>query len=482
MATNLAAAIAVNRFGLGAKPGELAAAGADSRDWLKAQLQGKPPVLSGAGLEPASKTLANVLELRKEQLEQRREKRAEVKSGQADPAVKNAAVKIAAIYRPVYIAESIARFSHSVATDRPFLERLTQFWTNHFAVSVDKNAVLGLAGAMEREAIRPRVTGSFADLLLAVEKHPAMLLYLDNAASIGPSSKAANFVARRGKGGARKIDINENLAREILELHTLGVNGGYTQADVTTFAQAISGWSVGGQDNGRRFAKLGSDNGTPGEFFFREPFHEPGAKTLLGHRYSQDGLRQGEAILRDLAVRPATARHLSLKLARHFIADDPPAAVVERLTKVWLDSRGNLAKVYEALVDSTEGWDKPFAKFKTPADYIYSSYRALALRVPEGRRALLPFETLGQRNLNPGSPAGWPDTSADWDGPSALLKRIAWADVVAQRIGNGRHARELAPQLLGATLSGETATAIARAESGAQALTLLLSSPEFMRR
>jgi uncharacterized protein (DUF1800 family) len=482
MATNLAAAIAANRFGLGAKPGELAAVGADARGWLKAQLKGKPPVLSGAGLEPASKTLGQVLDLRQERLEQRREKRTDMKSGQADPALKNAAVKIAAIYRPVYLAESVARFSHAVSTDRPFLERLTQFWTNHFAVSVDKNAVLGLAGAMEREAIRPRVTGSFADLLLAVEKHPAMLLYLDNASSIGPNSKAANFVARRGKGGARKVDINENLAREILELHTLGVNGGYTQADVTTFAQAISGWSVGGQDNGRRFAKLGFDNGTPGEFFFREPFHEPGSKTLLGKRYSQDGLRQGEAILRDLAVRPATAKHLSLKLARHFIADDPPTAVVERLTKVWLDSRGDLTRVCEALVDASESWTEPFAKFKTPADYIYSSYRALALRVPEGRRALQPFETLGQRNLNPGSPAGWPDTSADWDGPSALLKRIAWADVIAQRVGTGRNARELAPQLLGATLTGETATAIARAESGAQALTLLLSSPEFMRR
>jgi uncharacterized protein (DUF1800 family) len=309
-----------------------------------------------------------------------------------------------------------------------------------------------------------------------------MLLYLDNAASIGPNSKAASVVARRGKGGGRKIDINENLAREILELHTLGVKSGYTQADVTTFAKAISGWSVGGQDNGRRFAKLGFDNGTPGEFFFREPFHEPGAKALLGNRYSQDGLRQGEAILRDLAVHPATAKHLAAKLARHFIADDPPAAVVERLTKTWLDSRGNLAQVYAALVEAPEAWEEPFAKFKTPADYVYSSYRALALRVPEGRRALLPFETLGQRSFNPGSPAGWPDTSADWDGPSALLKRIAWADVVAQRVGTGRNARELAPQLLGATLSGETATAIARAESGAQALTLLLSSPEFMRR
>jgi uncharacterized protein (DUF1800 family) len=478
-ASALAAAIAVNRFGLGAKPGELAALGADARGWLMAQLKGKPPVLSGAGLEPSSKTLGHVLELRQEQLEQRRGKRKDTKPD--DPQV-NQSVKLGAIYRPVYLAESVARFSHSVATDRPFLERLTQFWANHFAVSVDKNAVLGLAGAMEREAIRPRVTGNFADLLLAVEKHPAMLLYLDNASSIGPNSKAAQFVASRGKGKSRKVDINENLAREILELHTLGVNGGYTQTDVTTFAKAISGWSIGGQDNGRRFAKLGFDNGTPGEFHFREAFHEPGAKTLLGQSFSQDGLRQGEAILRHLAVRPATARHLATKLARHFISDDPPPAVVERLTKAWVESRGHLMKVYEALVESPESWEQPFAKFKTPADYIYSSYRALGLRVPEGRRALQPFESLGQRNLNPGSPAGWPDTSADWDGPSALLKRIAWADVIAQRFGTGRNARELAPQMLGATLTGETATAIARAESGSQALTLLLSSPEFMRR
>jgi uncharacterized protein (DUF1800 family) len=481
MATDLAAAIAVNRFGLGARPGEIAEAGSHARDWLLAQLEGRPPVLGG--LEPASQTLGKVLELRQEQMEQRRAKRTVTPpAAQADAAPKNAAVKLGAIYRPVYLAESIARITHSVATDRPFLERLTQFWTNHFAVSVDKNAVLGLAGAMEREAIRPLVTGNFADLLLAVEKHPAMLLYLDNASSIGPNSTAAKFVARRGKGNARKVDINENLAREILELHTLGVTGGYTQTDVTTFAKAISGWSIGGQDHGRRLAKLGSDNGEPGEFFFREPAHEPGSKTLLGRRFSQVGLRQGEAILRDLATRPATAKHLSTKLARHFIADDPPPAVVERLAKAWLDSRGNLMKVYEALVESPEAWEQPFAKFKTPADYIYSAYRALDVPVPAGRRALLPFEALGQRNLDPGSPAGWPDTSADWDGPSAVLKRIAWADVVSQRLGNGRNAREVAPRVLGATLSGETATAIARAESGAQALTLLLASPEFMRR
>jgi uncharacterized protein (DUF1800 family) len=309
-----------------------------------------------------------------------------------------------------------------------------------------------------------------------------MLLFLDNHASIGPGSPLAKVAARRNRSRDRKIGINENLAREILELHTLGVDGGYTQADVTTFAQAISGWSVGGQDLDRRLTRLGAENGAPGEFLFREAFHEPGTKRLLGKSYADAGLNQGESILRDLAVSPKTAQHVCTKLARHFIADDPPAGAVERLTRAWLDSSGHLPAVYAALIAAPESWAQPLAKFKTPADYIYSSYRALGLPVQPARRALAPFEALGQRNLMPGSPAGWPDTSADWDGSSALLKRIVWADTVAQRMGDSRNARELARLVCGATLSGETASAIARAESGAQALTLLLASPEFMRR
>ncbi len=473
----LAAAIAANRFGLGARPGELGKID-DPKGWLKRQLRGAPPVLAGPGLKPSSETLAKVIELRREAAAEKRDRK---KEGADEEALKAVAFKLPQVYRPVYVDEIAARFAHSVATERPFLERLTQFWTNHFAVSIDKIVVLGLAGAMEREAIRPNVTGNFADLLLAAEKHPAMLLYLDNATSIGPNSRAAQLANRRGRKD-RKIDINENLAREILELHTLGVNGGYTQADVTTFAQAISGWSIGGQDAGRRFKRLGLDSGTPGEFHFRDAFHEPGARKLLGKSYSESGVRQGEAILRDLATKPATARFVCTKLARHFVADDPPSTLVERLSRTWIDSRGQLREVYEALIDSPEAWAQPLAKFKTPVDYIYSSYRALGIPVLDNRRALTPFEALGQRSLMPGSPAGWPDTSADWDGSSALLKRVAWADVVAQRMGSARNARDLAPQVLGGQITNETVTAIARAESGAQALTLLLASPEFMRR
>lgn len=473
---SLTAAIAANRFGLGARPGELADVERDPQGWLRQQLEGKPPVLTGEGLKPSSETLQQALALRQQLVEARRQQ----KQGDEEAGKVAAGLKLPALYRPAYIDESYARFSQAVGTDRPFLERLTQFWTNHFAVSVDKTVVLGVAGALEREAIRPHVLGHFTDLLLAVEKHPAMILYLDNQASIGPDSRAGRFMNRRANG--RKADINENLAREILELHTLGVDGGYTQRDVTTFAQAISGWSIGGEADNRRFARLGGESGKPGEFLFREIFHEPGDRRLLGKSYGESGVRQGEAILEDLAMRPATARHVSTKLARHFVADDPPPAVVKRMTDAWLDSRGSLPKVYAALIDSPEAWSEPLSKYKTPADYIHSSYRALGLPLREKRRTLQAFEALGQRNLQPGSPAGWPDTSADWDGSSALLKRIAWADGLAQRLGSERNARELAPQLLGSTLSEETSKAIARAESGSQALTLLLASPEFMRR
>jgi uncharacterized protein (DUF1800 family) len=468
-----AAAIALNRFGLGARPGELDRL-ASPEAWLLRQLEGSPPVLRGDGLRSSAETLGRALERRKQEVEQRRARRAGTDTSPSP------LLKLPAIYRPVYFDEVHARFTHTITTDRPFLERLTQFWTNHFAVSIDKVAVLGLAGALEREAIRPHVTRRFSDMLMAVEKHPAMILYLDNQSSIGPRSRAARLVARRG--GGRKADINENLAREILELHTLGVDGGYTQEDVITFAKAITGWSIGGQDVGRRLQRLGQDGGRPGEFHFREALHEPGAKRLLGKSYDDDGLGQGERMLRDLAMRPETARHVCRKLARHFIADDPPASVIERMTRRWLENGGRLEPVYEAMIGSDEAWTTPLAKFKTPADFIHSTFRGLGLPVRDRRRSVQSFEALGQRAFSPGSPAGWPDTSADWDGPSALLKRIAWADMVAQRVDDALNARELAPQLLGASLTSDTATAIARAESGAQALTLLLASPEFMRR
>jgi uncharacterized protein (DUF1800 family) len=470
MLERLTSAIAANRFGLGSRPGELDAIGGNGRDWLRAQLKDAPPRLSDAQLRTSSDILVEALDLRREIRASR-----EAAATSADTAGTQAAVlmKVPQLLRPIYIEEATARFKQAVSTDRPFLERITQFWTNHFAVSVDKNLLLGLAGSLEREAIRPNVLGNFGDLLLAVESHPAMLLYLDNHLSVGPDSKAARNVERRH--AERKVGINENLARETLELHTLGVGGGYTQADVTSYAEVITGWSIGGSQ-GRR------PQGDPGKFMFRTELHEPGPKVVLGKRYPDTGYEQGVAVLRDLANNSSTARFIATKLARHFIADEPSSKAIDRIAQAYTSSGGNLPMVYRALIDSPDAWTQPLAKYKTPSDYIVSSFRGLQIPLENVRTPLAPFELLGQRNYGPGSPAGWPDRSADWDGGSALMKRIEWADAVGQKLGNRRDAAELAPQLLGETLTTATRTAIGRAASGSQAITLLMAAPEFMRR
>ena len=488
MQERTAPAIAANRFGLGARPGELARIGRDARGWLIGQLAGGAPRLEDAGLQDSASILSQVMDLRRRRRAERAARAARgdefpqpaAPSARGSDSRQNLATALRLpqallqFQRRTYVVEATARFRHAVGTDRPFVERLVHFWANHFAVSVDKLAVTSLAGSLEREAIRPNVLGTFADLLLAVESHPAMLLYLDNHLSVGPNSSFARSVKRRR---GRQVGINENLAREILELHTLGVDGGYTQADVTALARMITGWTIVFGPG-----PLPARGEPHGHFVFRPELHEPGAQTLLGKRYADDGYEQAVAALKDLATHPATARFIATKLARHFIADEPPPAAVDRLVNAFLDSGGNLPAVYRALVDSPEAWAQPLAKYKTPADYIISTFRGLELSVEEGRGALIPFELLGQRTWAPGSPAGWPDRSTDWDGPSALMKRIEWADAIGQRLGNSRNAARLAPALLGETLGESTRSALARAASGAQALTLLLVSPEFLRR
>ena len=457
MRDSQAPAIATNRFGLGARPGEMAACAADPRGWLEAQLQGTPPVIEDPGLRSTATMVVALDALR----------------SRNSKAVAEAVVKLGEIYRPAYVAEVGARLRLAAATERPFLERITQFWSNHFAISVDKAVVLGVAGSYEREAIRPNVLGSFAQLLLAVERHPAMLLYLDNFRSVGPDSALAGQAQRRT---GKTLGINENLAREIMELHTLGVDGGYTQADVTAFAKVITGWSIGARGFGPR------GGGEPGEFFFRASIHEPGVETVMGRRYAQEGRDQGESVLLDLARHPATARHIATQLSRHFIADDPPPEAISRLAGVFERSGGDLPAVYRALIAEESAWSRPLSKFKTPNDYVISAWRALDLPLADARSVPPVFANLGQRVWSPNSPAGWPDRSADWDGASALMQRLRWADQIGQRVGAGVNAQELAPQLLGATLGADTRQALGRAASAAQAVTLLLASPEFMRR
>src|SRR5579863_9410192 len=316
----LGSTIALNRFGLGARPGELASIGGDGRDWLRAQLAHAPPAVGAGSLATTAQLLGQAFALQ-------REIQAERRSG-AD-----VQQKLPQFLKPIYTTEATARVRQAVLTERPFVERLTQFWSNHFAVSVDKQYMAGLAGSFEREAIRPHVLGNFGDLLVAAEMHPAMLLYLDNHLSVGPHSDAARRAELRRRPA--KIGINENLGREILELHTLGVGGGYTQADVTSFATVITGWSVGG-GNGL-FA-----TGPPGRFVFRPDTHEPGPKTVLGRRYADKGYEQGVEVLSELAQHPSTARHIATKLAQHFIADEPPPAVVARLARAFTEHGGDL--------------------------------------------------------------------------------------------------------------------------------------------
>jgi uncharacterized protein (DUF1800 family) len=464
------AAAAANRFGLGARPGELAGIGADVRGWLARQ------VGSEVEARPELSALASSQVIAAEYFDAVGGRRESAKKAEqaAQDVVKKAVMGVRQVLLPHYLAQAHARLRVAAATRQPFRERLVHFWSNHFAVSVDKPVVLGLAGALENEAIRPALAGSFAGLLVAVERHPAMILYLDNQASVGPNSPRARGLSKHARA-ARKLDINENLAREILELHTLGVAGGYSQADVTALAEVITGWSVGG---GRGHLA----DGTPGQYLFRANMHEPGARTVLGRRYAEDGELQGATVLRDLARHPSTARHIATKLARHFVADDPPTPVITHLERAFLESDGDLPTVHRAVADLVATKPPAPHKYKTPQDYVHSAFRGLAVPVPEGRAALAPFELLGQRPWSPGSPAGWPDRARDWDGADALMKRIEFAQELSRRVGDSRSALEAGEAMLGPALRADTRNSLRRADSGSQALALLLLAPEFMRR
>lgn len=446
MATHasLAATLADSRFGYGRAPN--APLAASPAAMLKAQLDRydlRPESLSAT---PASPDLAaRLAELqRTRNMQQLRE-----------------------LARTAYATSAAARVATAATSPAPFAERLVHFWANHFTVSADRPQTLALAGPHEFEAIRPHILGRFEDMLLASTRHPGMLLYLDQARSIGPGSQQAGRQQERGR---RAAGLNENLAREILELHTLGVDGGYTQADVTELARALTGWTVSGPADA-----------APGSFRFRAAAHQPGDRQLLGRGFAAAGETQARDMLVMLARHPATARHLSVKLARHFVADNPPEALVARLTGSYLESGGDLAALYRTLIASPEAWAPQQAKFKTPWDWTISTLRLLDMTALPGRQGVTLFAELGQPLWRPGSPAGWPDTTADWAAPDALFRRVEAASRLA-RLAPGVDARALAEAALPGLLSAETAGAISRAEDGPQALALLLVSPEFLRR
>ena len=456
---DLMAAVAVTRFGLGARPGEIEAARGDSQGWLAAQVRHQGADLPQDGGETSAQRFTWMRDFQ----EQRRMER-QSKSG--DAAQKSAAFMDAQReLREKTQGDFLARAQLGASTPVSFRERWALFWANHFTVSSTKQITSVLVGPFEREAIRPHVFGRFEDLLTASSTHPAMLTYLDQAQSVGPDSPA---MARRKQG---RRGLNENLAREILELHTVGVDAGYTQADVTEFARALTGFSIGRDSEPQ-----------VGQFVFRANTHEPGARKILGKTYAEGGEDQGRAILKALAADPRTARHVSRKLARHFVSDTPPPALAARLEKRWMDTGGDLSAVAKALIESPEAWDLTPAKFKTPYEFTLSTWRLLGAE-PSAYQRIAPILTgMGQRPFYAPSPKGWPEEAGAWASPDGLIKRMQWAQGMAAAAADRTDPNALAVQALGARLTDPVAKAVSRAETRREAFALLVMSPEFQRR
>jgi uncharacterized protein (DUF1800 family) len=485
-----AASVAFRRFGFGPRGGafDLERAASDPRGFLKAELQQPAITRLDASTLPPTKIALQAFFIDQQQRKAERRNTAEAKmplaasitsvstghaddpaqtmaaSGPPDTSGKNNAPKEPPVAQKLFRADAMARFRFVFHAEVGFAERLVHFWSNHFCVSAAKGTVRAIAGSFEREAIRPHALGRFADMLQAVEHHPAMLFYLDNAQSFGPHSKA---------GQNRKRGLNENLAREILELHTLGVDGGYTQAEVTALARILTGWTFAGAKG-----KLGE----PGTFVFFTNAHEPGNQTLLGKVYPAGGIDQGEAALADLARHPATAKHIAHKLARHFVADNPPESLVAKLEKAFRATDGDLKSVAVALIDADEAWTTPLSKMRTPEEFMMAALRAVD-RMPDDPGAILgPLATMGMPLWQPPGPNGWPDTVDAWASPEGMKSRLDASAAIAARVKDQVNPSELIDTISGVAATPETRQAIARAESRQQGLAMVLMAPEFQRR
>jgi len=481
-------ATALRRLGLGPKPGEVKRVAGDPRGYVLAQLiRAEAASIDDPELSASSQALIALREARLAQKEAREAVKdggkpafnGQAGKGAVEIAAAGAPEKMAAaptraatsgdapkpavVRREVFAEEIAARVRKAATTDTPFLERLVMFWSNHFCVSAAKGPVRVLAGAYEREVIRTHVLGRFGDMLRASAQHPAMLLYLDNAQSIGPNSKAGQ---NRGKG------LNENLAREILELHTLGVDGGYTQADVTSLARLLTGWTIATEQMPR---------GELGHFVFAPNRHEPGAWNVLGKRYESGGAEAGERCLTDLAKHPSTARHVARKIAVHFVSETPPPSLVSRLEESFHKTGGDLEALARSLATADEVWREPPRKIVPPYDFAVSLIRGFELKAPPGEVARL-SAALGQPLWQPPSPKGWPEEDNAWMGPSAVRERLRIAEKAAREVDRMADPRAVAEDLLGAALADSTRQAVARAETREQGFELLMMAPELLRR
>lgn len=454
------AALGLHRFGLGPRGDAIRAIQSDPRGALLAELDA-PPFAAPKPLPSAAQSFRNHTEFNFHRAAQNR---LEAKKKENPAAADQPSVPASGQYftppAEVQNDEIAYRISAAFEARLGFVERLVWFWSNHFCVFAPK--VISMAGGYEREAIRPNVLGRFAQMLQAAESHPAMLLYLDNTQNFGPRSPSG---VNASKG------VNENLAREILELHTLGVDGGYTQADVTSFAHALTGWT---------HSPVTGDTERGGDFVFMPRMHEEEKRTILGKVYDQPGVEKGRMILHDLARHPATARHIAFKFARHFVADVPPAALVDKLARNFVDTQGDLKQLARTLVASDEAWTTMRPKLKSPAEWIGSALRIAGVVLPTPR-IVRAHVLLGHPIWTPPAPKGFSDEAAAWiDGVSI---RLNLASAFAQAWAGEKHdARGIVEQALGPLASRDTIDTVARAESRQQAMTLLLMSPEFQRR
>lgn len=377
-----------------------------------------------------------------------------------------------------------ARLLRATLSSRQLEEVMVDFWFNHFNVYAHKGLDRIWVGAYEREAIRPHVFGRFRDLLEATARHPAMSFYLDNWRNTIPRNPAR-------PGGFR--GLNENYARELMELHTLGVNGGYTQQDVITLAKILTGW---GFQQGKTLQEV-----APGGFYFNAKYHDFSDKVFLGQEIKGTGEAEGEKALDILASHPSTARRISERLAQYFVADKPPESLVKRLTERYLSTDGNVRQVLETLFDSPEFQDPKYyqAKFKTPYRYVISAVRATGMEVKNVQPMQRTLQQLGMPLYGALAPDGYKNTQEAWLNPDGLGKRIAFATALGggrvpltdtlpesspDKSKQNRASSALDPQKLAGTLgnmfSPKTQEAIAQSPRDLQAA-LMLGSPEFMK-
>jgi uncharacterized protein (DUF1800 family) len=477
------AVLALQRFGMGPRPGSVAAIGTDPRGALLADLDRPLTLTAAANLPTSAKAYRTVNEANARRNARAKQAQAQAKKqmaamaesqsqgeGQAqdqaqakdaaETAAKKAAESVPDPGRPIYLQEAKVRTEAALAAEIGFAERLVWFWSNHFCISANK--IQSMSGAYEREAVRPHVLGRYVDLLQATEGHPAMLFYLDNLGSMG-----ANSIA----GINRSRGLNENFAREVMELHTLGVRTGYTQDDVISFANVLTGWTL---------VPAGDNPEHGGEFSFNPRLHEPGPQTVLGKLYEQEGVEQGRAVLTDLAAHPATATQVASKLAQHFVADEPPPPLVEQMTKVFRDTDGDLKEVAKAMVSSREAWNGPPSKLRRPGDWVVAMVRATGITQVDPVRFTGGQELLGEALWRPPAPKGYPDDEASWI--DSVGRRLDVANNFAERVAGTSDPQAIIDDVFASEISAEVKQAIGRAESRQQALALMFMSADFQRR